>query len=373
MYEVRKSVRELHEIGLQDVIDKAAEREKQKIGTLRGGNAGFVLDGKPAASCPRKAWLRKQGVDLDPTTPDKQLLFDGGLSSEDYFFDRVRVAWEAEGGTIAQEEEWPSRWATSKGTWVTGRPDGVLLLKDGKAVKGVEKKGIFSLWTARDIMERKPKYENLCQSAQYMWALGLQSYELVYVSRSYYAANEMASKVLPKYGQPYSEYVDYRFYEWRPKKRGAGWTRARISQEDYDAGDKTEIVDVRIQDWSTGELLKQRKMRYEVEPGNIKPFCVSFELRSHGAEQRLQFKDTTLAAAEWQDTDITWSSIREWYEMADSIEAAAKLPDLPRNPKIGSSRDKFSMCNYCPLKADCVDKKIRTGAELLEAARKLSK
>ena len=43
-----KSVRDLYEQALSKTIANAESREVTKVGTLRGGNAGYMLNGKPA-------------------------------------------------------------------------------------------------------------------------------------------------------------------------------------------------------------------------------------------------------------------------------------------------------------------------------------
>ena len=369
-----KSVRDLYEQALSKTIANAESREVTKVGTLRGGNAGYMLNGKPATSCPRKAYLRMKGIQVEPIDINQQLLFDGGLASEDSFVQRIKEIWEFDGRKVVCEEDYPSEWFTTNGTPVTGRPDAVLLEKDGTPLRGIEKKGIFSLWTARDILERRPKVVNFTQATQYMCALDLRSYELLYVNRNYFAINQMAARVLPKPGQKYSEYLDYRYYEWRPKLRGTGWTRGKLSKEDYEAADKTEIVNVTYYDYDLGKERSERKLRYEWEHGNVKPFCVSFELkRGESDSDTIKWRDTTEGVEAWQDSGISWDSIKEWYEVTSRMEETNRLPPPPLNPKFGSNKDGFSLCDYCPLDSVCNAKqgKPRTTAEFLDRAKQV--
>ena len=373
MTDSHKNVLQLHAEGLQQVIDTGSVAEADKAGVLRGGNAGFIdAKGKPASSCIRRAVLRYHAVEVEPTEVDKQLMFDGGLASEDYFVDRIKSAWNSDTREVKCEDEVPAVWETSNGIRVTGRPDAVLF-EDGKAVKGIEKKAIFSLWTARDILERRPKLLNLAQATNYMQALDLDSWELIYVNRNFFAANEIASRVLPKYQQKWSEYLSYRFYRWQPKQSQRGWTLKQIEEEEFLAADRTSIVEVELQNKKTKEWYTTRKAEYEWQHGNINPFQVSYEMRKSGPDGQIEVRDTTDTRGKWVNTPVSVSNVRAWYEMADTAITEDKLPPPPTNPKLGKSRDSYSLCNYCPLNKLCKSSTTKSTSKWVEESKQFLK
>ncbi len=361
------TILELHAKGLQMAIDEHAEHEQLKLNTLRGGSSGMLSpDGTPLgpdASCPRRALLRAIGINIKPTEVRDQILFDGGLANEIKFYERVAAAWAEYGGEVLSEEECPTTWYTSNGTKVTGRPDGVLVLtKDGTPVRGSELKGVFSLWRARDVMEGKPKFEHMLQSTHYMWQLGLASYELTYVSRSIYVTNDMANRYMPQYGAKLSENINYYYYQWRPKKRGDGLTKARITEEEYLAGlPNNRKLDVPRSKWPEWE--------FQAVPASIKPMCVSFDMRIvDGAVEYRQLPDSA-----WTKTVITIDGIRQYYEATADLlvgPPGAKLPPEPTNVDVDGSRKNYGSCNYCPLASKCPT--IKTKQELIKAAEELA-
>jgi hypothetical protein len=353
--------------GLQLHIDSCNTKDGESA-NLRGGNSGFISEAGEvlgdASSCPRRAALRALSIDVDPTTVDNQIMFDGGLYNENAFIDRLKLAWD---GEVISEEDTPTHWITDEGIPVTGRPDVVLLAKDGKPEIGVELKGVFSLWTARDILERRPKWNNLLQAAHYFYQLrastGLNRYELLYISRSYYASNEMATRNLPNYGEKYSEYIDYRFYHWRPKKRGTGYTRAKATQEEYDLA-----LAKGIQWVSTGEK-SGRQPEFVAEAGNVRPFCISFELRWN-EDAVLEWRGVKYAE-EWKRSPITWAGIKRYYETAASLLTGStkSLPPKPKVVKADGSPKGYDGCGYCPLNDSC--KTARSWNDVVSAAKKI--
>lgn len=351
-------------------IHIASSKTKDEESTaLRGGNSGFINGAGEvlgdASSCPRRAALRALNIEVDPTTVDNQIMFDGGLYNEDAFVDRLKLAWD---GEVVTEEQTPTKWTTDSGVAVTGRPDVILLAKDGTPEVGVELKGVFSLWTARDVLERRPKWNNLLQSAHYFYQLrkdkGLQKYELLYISRSYYAVNDMAARNLPRYGEKYSEYIDYRFYHWRPKRRGTGYTKAKATEEEY-----LEAFQKGIKYVDTGT--KGTQPEYLAEAGNVRPFCVSFELRWTD-DDVLQWRGVRYEE-EWKTSPVSWAGIKRYYESSASLlmEDKPKLPPKPKVVKADGSPKGYDGCGYCPLKDVC--SKARNWADVVTGAKELSK
>lgn len=350
MSKLEVSVREMHEQGLIEAIEEHAKSDSETTGILRGGNTGIILaDGTPVGSCPRLAALRMNGVTVQKTTPQDQIMFDGGLANEDYFFERVGRVWTKSGGTMVHESDTPSSWTTSSGIKVTGRPDGVLLCRDGVPIRGVELKGVFSLWRARDTLERKPVLKHLAQAAHYMCALGLEEYELVYVSRSIYAVNDMAAKLLPRYGAKWSEYLDYRFYKYRPwKNNPSKFTKSVITEEEYLANQRGKFIDA----GRHGRVLE-----YVAEAGNVRPFCISFEMRAVGDEKRIEYKCTE-SGEDWTPSPVTWNNIREFFEVSASVATGGPLPPRPIELKADGTNKGYSGCRYCSLNEKCNTAKV---------------
>jgi hypothetical protein len=351
-----KSVRQMYLDGLAEYIREHSQLETLKEGTLRGGSTGFITpDGVvlgDASSCPRRAALRSLGYDVDPTTPENQMMFDAGLANEDQFLARMRSQWP---GEVLQEEETPINWTTSNGLPVSGRPD-LVLLQDGELRIGVEHKGVFSLWTARDVMEQKPKWNNLLQATHYMLKLGLSKYELIYTNRSYFAVNEMAAKLLPNYGETNSQYIDYRFTQWRPKKRGDGYTPGKITEAEYLAG--VAAGNRRIQCGDKGW-----QMEFQAQHGNVTPFCISYEMRLSDSGF-VEWRDTRLE--KWNTTVINWTGIERFYTVTASmvLDETTSMPPKPVKVKGDGTRTNYSGCDYCPLNTKCNRNEIKTFGQL---------
>ena len=337
--------------GLQAYIEALRKEEKNNIGTLRGGNTGFI-DEKgvvygTSSNCPRRSLLRMKGIEDDPVTIQNQIMFDGGISNEDIFVERLKDTCEE---VHHDSKDYTTEWETSNGTKVTGRPDVIVVQKSGEKI-GVELKGLFSLWKARDVLERRPKFDNLLQSAHYFYQLKkkgvLERYELLYINRNYFASNEMAAKLLPKYGSKWSEYIQYRFYELRPKKTGEGWTKGKITEQQYLDISRTAKADTVI-----------------AQPANIIPFCISYELRWN-SNGHLAFR--AVGDDSWKQSIITWDSIENYYETVSKMEETDILPKRPKEVRVDGKDKGYSGCDYCNLKPICTGtNKVTTVREFLE-------
>ena len=123
--------------GFEKLQEERAERDKQSIGTLRGGSiVALTKDGKWIGD-PRTALIRYIGLQ-GKTSYDQSLLFQAGLANEDMiheYFDAANVEYKC-------EEEIPVTVTTPKGRKITGRPD-CIIYKDGIPQVLLEYKGIF--------------------------------------------------------------------------------------------------------------------------------------------------------------------------------------------------------------------------------------
>jgi hypothetical protein len=297
--------------GRQEHTDK----EKNKRGVLRAGSTGIMSDeSEIAGACHRVSLLRSKGIEVDPPTWDKYIMFELGYANEDVIVNQLKKALPAD-HTVLVEEEIPIEWNTSNGTKVTGRPDIVILDGTGKKVMGLELKSVHSVWVARDILFKKqPKLVNLAQAAHYMWKLDIPEYKLFYKSYSQLgqgmAGNDWIAKQFPRLGEPGSEFIDFTEVSEAQKEKGKGPTIKHIKQFEI-------VYDLK---WD-----RNGRLQFRVE-GN---------------------------KGVWTSTIITKKSIEDYFEFVSKMEADKNLGPLPAS--VDSSGDKLSytQCKYCPLQATC--------------------
>lgn len=316
--------------------EQYVEGEKSKTGNLRAGNSGILSseNGEVAGSCVRKAHLRALGIEIDPPTEDKLIMFDLGFASEDIIAEKL-VRAMPEGHILLREEEIPIEWRTTNGTKITGRPDMVICSVDAivpagsdigpvsngigevveytgpisrtpRPILGIELKSTHSLWVAREVVfNRKPKLGNLIQAAHYMWQLNVP-YKLVYTNYSQLgqgmAGNEWIVKQFPRPGEPGSEYIEY--------------------------NDKKKTIK------------------------HIRQFEIVYDLRfdEHG---RLQFKREDEADTLWTSTIVTRDDIRNFYEYTATMASDKKLGPRPSQVDSLGNKAGYKDCDYCPLKPVC--------------------
>src|ERR1700677_12906 len=114
-------IRELLERGQAKQNADHAEKEKTKLGILRGGSAGCIgTDDRVYGECHRIALSRLMGVDKE-VEPNRQIMFSAGRTAEDTWAQLLTDA----GVTFRREEEIQITWPVpgNRGRVVTGRPD----------------------------------------------------------------------------------------------------------------------------------------------------------------------------------------------------------------------------------------------------------
>lgn len=295
-------VKALLKAGFDHINAEHAEHEKEKVGILRGGNSGLAdFDGKKwgvTGTCHRKTYLRLKGIDLDDIDDDRHIMFGGGRTNEDFWYDLLSRTYP---NKILREEEVPVKWQTPNGTLVTGRPDMVLCDANEKPEVGLELKMASSLWTCREVINGRPKQPHLIQAAHYSWQLGIP-FQLWYTAYVDFAVTGWAQKHFPRKDAPGSEYCAY--------------------------NDK-------------GEILKTL------------PFQLGFELRWE-EDGTLSFKRAS-TDDEWQHTIITHERIEKYYQLVSEMEEKDDLGPRPDNLKYDGSAANWKMCDerYCPLAAVC--------------------
>lgn len=291
------------------------EKEKTKAGVLRAGSTGIMSDeNEIAGACHRVSLLRSKGVEVDPPTWDKYIMFELGYANEDVILNQLKKSLPA-GYTVKAEEEIPIEWHTSNGTKVTGRPDLVIMSPEGKAEMGIELKSVHSVWVAREVLFKKqPKLNNLAQAAHYMWKLDLSDYKLFYKSYSQLgqgmAGNEWIVKQFPRPGEPGSEFIEFTEVSGAQAAKGKGPTIKHIKQFEI-------VYDLK---WD-----RNGRLQYRVEG----------------------------TRSVWTPTVITKKSIEDYFEFVSKMERDKNLGPLPVT--IDSSGDKlsYSQCKYCPLQVTC--------------------
>jgi hypothetical protein len=292
-----------------------ADKEKAKLGVLRAGSTGIMSEeGEVAGACHRISLLRSKGVEVDPPTWDKHIMFELGYANEDVIVNQLKKSLPA-GYKVLVEEEVPIAWETSNGTKVTGRPDIVIVNDKGESEVGIELKSVHSVWVAREVLFKKqPKLANLAQAAHYMWKLGLSDYKLFYKSYSQLgqgmAGNEWIVKQFPRLGEPGSEFIEFTEVSEAQAAKGKGPTIKHIKQFEI-------VYDLK---WD-----RNGRLQYRVEG----------------------------TRSVWTSTIITKTALESYFEFVSRMEADKNLGPLPA--AVDSSGDKlnYSQCKYCPLQATC--------------------
>lgn len=265
-------VRALIEKGQAKQNADHAEREKAKVGILRGGSAGCVgTDGLNYGECPRVALLRLKGVDKE-VEANRHIMFTAGLAAEDSWAAKLTAA----GVTFRREEEIQITWPVPghPGRVVTGRPD--IVIMDGEAPAfGLELKGIYSAGSAvRVECEGIPDPKHLAQAGFYSMALGID-YAICYTNPSvwdvpYWAKEARAAgrkKLQPFYRMFYLrwgdtlEYRDEKAKHWVPTVyTKAGIAAYYVQVLDMENGEA--LVDRPEGGYATGEALPYSKCKY---------------------------------------------------------------------------------------------------------------
>jgi hypothetical protein len=253
--------------------------------------------------------MRSLGYQKPPAL-NKQLLFQAGLTSEDSWLETLTAAWD---GVILTEDEVPTKWHTTNGTPVTGRPDLVLcerhlvpatianpdptgLVEVTAPVLGLELKLVCSPFTAYNVLaKQQPDLSHLIQAAHYMWQLD-EPFKLVYTSRSNYSLGFGSMK----------------------KK----WDSV---PETYFNGSGT----------------------------SVEPFVVEYDL---------WFEDGTLVYqigephnSEPQTTDVTVKGIEKYYECTANIAETGSLGPRPEGKNVFNQKMSWHPCDGCPLAEACDD------------------
>lgn len=312
------SVNELFSKALELDRTNHLSKELEKVGNLRAGNSGILsTNGTIAGSCHRVTHLRSLNIEVEIPNLQSLIMFELGKANEFIWQTKLESVWE---GKILAEEEIPINWNTTNGTKVSGRPDLVLIDKDGVAQVGIELKMVASVWTSRDVMfDTTPKLDHITQAAHYSWKLGIP-YRIIYTQYVDQTVEKWAAKFFPKQGDRNSEYIDY--------------------------NDKGDI----------------RKIR---------PFYVIYELLIDPKTGIVSYKLEGASDSEMVNTVVTIGDIERYYEYVSTM---AERKDLgPRPLTIGPNGEEknWSKCDYCALQVTCAANDKSGYDKWLEAVKRL--
>jgi len=329
------------------LLEKAEKdsKEAEKVGVLRGGNSGSLVQTdeglRSIGGCARKALLRMLGTEVpdDEDYGSKSLMFALGLANEDSWATWLERSWTGQGkGMLLREEDVPTYWATRNGTPVTGRPDIVLAGADGTPQHGLELKQISSMWTARDVLQDKPKTAHVCQAAHYSMVLGVP-FTLAYTSRvNFHVMGNQdqfswVQRHFPRYGERHSDKCDYKLDD------GKEATPEKV----YKNGN--------VKPGRPAQPPSQQIFR-------VLPFVHTFTLSWEDEEdgtKRLWIAPSDLNFEEAaRKTLVTDEGIEEYYETAANAVETDVLPPEPAALDVFGNEAKWRDCQYCPLQAVCV-------------------
>lgn len=317
--------------GKERLAAASASEEELKKGRLRGGSSGALVGDQAIGTCPRKAWLRYQGIQLpmeeeeEGSSFDLELMLEGGVLNEDGWAKRIEAGLP-EGQVLLREEDVPvSRTLERKGLSVelSGRPDAVICQLDAtgklKAPSGeavtpllvIEHKCASALWSAGNYLcNASPKIAHLIQAALYGRELGAPA-QLWYTSRVYYQIGVNHRFFFPRPGKPGSQYVEY------AEEKGA------------------------------------------TVPKKIRPGLVRYEL---SWTDKGQLTYTNPLTSETVFTPITSAGIDAYYQSVLAAETEDVLPPkLTSVDSVGKKKSQ-SECIYCPLNDICKFTKAGTKA-----------
>ena len=216
------NIREMLDTAQAARDEKKKAEEATKTGALRIGNSGVVTaDGRILGTCHRISMARLLGVEEAKGRTTK-ILFQAGELLEEGF---VQLLSESSATKVLRSDD-ISVVTEVDGRKLMGRPDVVLADETGKPVLGVEHKAVLSLGTAQTVLlDRKPKAQNLAQTAAYSHYLGIP-FVLHYTNAGFYPLYPSDKK---KYGMSSIGPFYRMFYtEWRD---GTLYYRADDSEE----------------------------------------------------------------------------------------------------------------------------------------------
>ena len=175
---IRKGMFALHK--------KHQEKEKARLGSVRGGSAGAIVGGEVMGECARKAHLRSKGIET-PLEESITLMTSQGEKNEDIWIEEL----EAAGLKVKTQGDLKLELPMHGNTFY-GSPDIVIVDEKDKPIVGLELKNLSAITSAKKRHnELMPDVKHLIQSAVYSKTMGdvyklgkPLPYQLIYSSRS---------------------------------------------------------------------------------------------------------------------------------------------------------------------------------------------
>lgn len=274
----------------REVQRKAHEEgEKKKLGNLRGGSVGILLEDDTLGTCHRVAHLRQIGIQT-PSEPETHNMFALGRSNEDIISQELLDA----GVKIKRESEIPVTVELDDGTKITGSPDIVIMDDSGSTpICVLELKSASARGSSVGYHYKlKPKNVHLMQLGFYMLGLGVDDGKLHYCSRvKWNIPKKMPSSVQEVMRKGWDAVEQYGGCQIQPFDRV------------YDVW----FDDDGLLNWSTPD-----------KGGKLK-------------------SKTTVISAD---------TIMDYYEYVNSIKETKELGNRPL-------KDGYSACDYCKLNVQC--------------------
>ena len=284
--------------GQKALYEEHQAKEATRLGSLRGGSAGALIDGQVHGECHRKAHLRFLGIDT-PLDEEIELMTRQGEQNEDIWIKELKASGlnvKTQGDLGLVLDMFDAKFY--------GSPDIAIVMDDNEIpIVGLELKNVSAVTKAKSVhSEIKPDAKHLIQSAVYSVKmgelLGLEAplpYQLVYSSRVLWHAFSM------------------------PKNAQKAMTENPIDVE-----------------WKWGKMFA------------MKPFHRIYYLDWEGDAMKYY-----TYGKGWVDTPITKDSIDSFYK------AVAK--DIPETKDLGPrpvatdlyGKSTYSPCNYCSFKDVC--------------------
>lgn len=190
--------------GFDTIQQELDQKEKSKVGFLRGGSTGCVVNGAYLGECPRIAQRRLHGL-THPISFESDLVFNLGFSHENNVLSKLLINDGVKAVTIP-EGQYSFDTAHTKLTignpiqtdisgykW-SGSPDFVVEMLDGSRF-GIETKALASSSSASKIYHNDfPYTKAILQAAMYSYVTGLPWYILYGL---YFYAGSYRDKVSP--------------------------------------------------------------------------------------------------------------------------------------------------------------------------------
>lgn len=282
------------------IAEAGHKKEKTRVGHLRGGSAGAIIDGEVYGECHRKAHLRMLGIDT-PLKEEIELMTRQGEQNEVLWIEELRAA----GCTVLNHDDLELELELFGKTF-KGSPDVALADENGKPFLGIELKNLSSGSKSITVSyQLAPDVKHLIQTATYsvMLAKKLQlpdpiPYMLVYSSRNIWHVYSLS-----------------------------GEAKKAI---------QTVRRDVNVQ---------------FMRDFSITPFHRIYYTRWN-SDGCLEY--FTSGLKEWTTTPLKEEHIYHYYEaVAVLITETKDLGPRPCTKSLGAKKKGYSMCNYCEFADVC--------------------